>query len=147
VAFSDELDLWISRPPPAREEDAVLNNEIVLQVLKDMSGLVGNISGLASQMHLWPDPLPQPIEFYHTRPASRTGASAASVANRGTGLVLAFRPRKAVLHSDSIVSGGQVRGLADESGSPPGMHKSIVDESLAAFVERPLGERPGTRGD
>jgi hypothetical protein len=37
--------------------------------------------------------------------------------------------------------------LADESGSPPGMHKSIVDESLAAFVERPLGERPGTRGD
>jgi hypothetical protein len=117
------------------------------RVLKDMSSLVGNISGLASQMQLWSEPLPPPIEFYHPRTASRTGASAASVANRGTGLVLAFRPRKAVLHSDSIVSGGQVRGLADESGSPPGMHKSIVDESLAAFVERPLGERPGTRGD
>jgi hypothetical protein len=56
VAFSDELDCWISRASPAREEDAVLNNEIVLQVLKDMAPLVGNISGLASQMQLWPEP-------------------------------------------------------------------------------------------
>jgi hypothetical protein len=67
LAFYDELERWISRPSPAREEDAVLNGEIVLQVLKDLSSLVGNISGLASQMRLWPEPLPQPIEFYHPR--------------------------------------------------------------------------------
>jgi hypothetical protein len=81
-----------------------------------MARLVGNTSGPASQMQLWPEPLPQPIECYHPRIASRTGASAASVATRGTGLVLAFRPRKAVLHSDSMVFEAEVRGLIDEKG-------------------------------
>jgi hypothetical protein len=116
AAFSDELDLWISCASPAQDEDVVLNSEIVLQVLKGMSSLVNDISGLASQMQLWPEPLPQPIEFYHTKTASRTGASAASVAIRGTGLVLAFRSWKAVLHSDSMVSRADVRGLIDEKG-------------------------------
>jgi hypothetical protein len=109
LAFYDELERWISRPSRAREEHAVLNSEIVLQVLKDMSSLIGNISGLASQMELWPEPLPQPIEFYHPRSASRTAASAASVAKLGTGLVLAFRPRKAAQHSDSVVFEAEVR--------------------------------------
>jgi hypothetical protein len=110
LAFYDELELWISRPLPAREEDAVLKSEIVLQVLKDMSSLVGNISGLASQMRLWPEPLPHPIEFYHPRTAARTGARAASVADRGMGLLLAFRPSKAMFHSDSMVFEADVRG-------------------------------------
>jgi hypothetical protein len=95
LAFYDELESWISHPSPAREEDAMLNSEIVLQVLNDMSGLVRHSSGLVPQIGFWPEPFPQPIEFYHPRPASRTAASAASVAKRGTGLVLAFRPRKA----------------------------------------------------
>jgi hypothetical protein len=72
LAFYDELERWISRPSPVREEDAVLNSEIVLQVLKDMAGLVGKGSEPSSQMRLWPEPLPQPIEFYHPRSASRT---------------------------------------------------------------------------
>src|ERR1700733_8562859 len=67
VAFSDELDRLISRASPATEEDAVLNNEIVLQILKDMSSLVGDISGLAPQMQPWPELLQQPIEFYHPK--------------------------------------------------------------------------------
>jgi hypothetical protein len=79
MAFYDELERWISRGSPAREKDAVLDSEIVLQILKDMSSLVGDISGLGSQMRLWPEPFPQPIEFYHPRTAPRTGASAASV--------------------------------------------------------------------
>jgi hypothetical protein len=111
LSFYDELERWISRPSPAREEDAVLNTEIVLQVLKDMSSLVGDISGLASQMRLWAEPIPQPIEFFHPGSASRTTASAASVAKRGTGLVLAFRPRKAAPHSDRVVFEADVKGL------------------------------------
>jgi hypothetical protein len=109
LAFYDELERWISRPSPVREEDAVLNSEIVLQVLKDMAGLVGKGSEPSSQMRLWPEPLPQPIEFYHPRSASRTAASAASVAKRGMGFVLAFRPRKAAPHSDSAVFEAEVR--------------------------------------
>jgi hypothetical protein len=110
----DELDRWISRNSPAREKDAVLDDEIVVQVLKDMSSLIGDISGLASQMQLRLEPLPQPIEFYHPRTESRTGASSASVANRGTSLVLAFRPGKAVLSSDSMVFEAEVRELMEK---------------------------------
>jgi hypothetical protein len=52
LEFYDELERWISRGSPAREKDAVLDREIVLQVLKDMSSLIGNSSGLASHMQL-----------------------------------------------------------------------------------------------
>jgi hypothetical protein len=142
LAFFDELERWISRPSPAREEGAVLNTEIVLHVHEDMSSLVGNISGLASQMQLWPEPLPQPIELYRPRSASRTGASAASVANRGTGLVLAFWPRKAVLHSDSIAFKAGVRGLIDERESVPGLHNSTMNESGPDLVHSFPGKRP-----
>jgi hypothetical protein len=134
MAFSDELDRWISRASPARDEDAVLNGEIVLQVLKDMSGLVGNISGRGTQMQLWPELLPQPIEFYHTTTAPTAGANAASVANRGAGLVLAFRPRKAVLHSDNMDFEPGVRDLIDERGSAPSPHSSIANESSRDLI-------------
>jgi hypothetical protein len=67
VAFSDELDRWISRASRAREDAVLLNNEIVLQVLTDMASLVGNTSERASQMELWPEPLPRPIEFHRPR--------------------------------------------------------------------------------
>jgi hypothetical protein len=143
VAFSDELERWISRPSPAREEDAVLNSEIVLQVLKDMSSLVGNISGLASQMQLWPEPLPQPIEFYHPRSPSRTGASAASVANRGMGLLLAFGPSRVMVHSDGMVFEADVRGLIDERRSSPGLHNSIANESSPELLHRSPREKIG----
>jgi hypothetical protein len=131
----------ISRPLPAREEDAVLNSEIVLQVLKDMSSLVGDISELTSQIELWPEPRQQPIEFYHTGTASRMDASAVSVANRGRGLLLAFRPRKAVLHSDSVVFEADVPGLIDERGSAAGLHDSIANESSSGFIHRFPGEK------
>jgi hypothetical protein len=65
VAFSDELDFWISRASPARE-DVVPNNESLLQVLKVRS-LVGDIPGLASQIHLWSEPPQQPIKFHLSR--------------------------------------------------------------------------------
>jgi hypothetical protein len=139
VAFSDDLDLWISRASPAREEDAVLNNEIVLQILKGMTSLANDISRLGSQMQLWPEPLPQPIELYHARTASRTVASAAFVANRGTSLVPAFRPWKPVLNSDSIVFGADVRGLIGDRGSAPGLHNSIV-ASCAILSTAPRGK-------
>jgi hypothetical protein len=140
LAFYDELERWISRPLPAREEDAVLNAEIVLQVLKDMSGVLGNISGLASQMELWPESLPEPIEFSQPGTAPKTSAYAASAASRGAGLVLAFRPRKAVLHSDSMVFEGDVGGLIDEVGSAPGLRNSIANEASPDVIYLP-GEK------
>jgi hypothetical protein len=131
-----------SRPSPAKEEGAVLNTEIVLQVHRDMSSLVGNLSGLASQMQLWPEPLPQPIELYRPRSASRAGASADSVANRDTGLVLPFRARKPVLHPDRMAFKAGVRGLIDERESVPGLHNSTVNESGPDLVEFFSEKRP-----
>jgi hypothetical protein len=129
LAFYDELDRWISRPSPASDEDAKLNSEIVLQVLKDMSILVGNISELASQVGLWPELLPRPIEFYHPKSASRAAASAASVAKRATGGVLAFRTRKDAPHSYSVVFEADVKVLIDERERSPDPRSPIANES------------------
>jgi hypothetical protein len=141
VAFSDELDLWIARASPA--QDVLLNNEIVLQVLKGMSSLVNDISRLGSQMQLWPEPLPPPIEFCHARNASSTGASAASVVNRGAGLMMAFRPWKPVLNSDCMVFGADVPDFTDEGGGAPGLHNSTVNQSNPDFIHRFPGKTPG----
>jgi hypothetical protein len=137
VAFSDELDRWISRASQMREEDVLLNDEILLQVLKDMSSLVDNISELSS------GPLPQPIEFYHLGTPSRPGGSAAPAANQGTGVVLSFQPWKAVLHSDTMVSGADVRSFFDESGGAPGLHNWTVNQSNPDFIHRFPGKTPG----
>jgi hypothetical protein len=137
MAFYAELERWISSGSPAREKDAVLDSELVSRILKDMSSLVGNISGLGPEMCLWPEPFPQAIEFYHPRTASRTGASTASVANRGTGLLVAFRPRKVLLHSGGVVFEAGIRALIDERESAPGLHNSLVNESSPELYTAP----------
>jgi hypothetical protein len=107
-----------------------------LQVLKGMSSLVNDISRIGSQMQLWAEPLPPQIDFYNDRATSSTGVSAASVANRAASLVLAFRPCKSVLHSDSMVFGEDFRGLLNERGSAPGLHNWTVNQSNPDFVHR-----------
>ena len=88
-------------------------------------------------MCLGPKPFPQPIEFYRTRTASRTGASTASVANRGTGLLRAFRPRKVLLHYGSVAFEADVRAWIDERESAPGLHNSVVNESSSELYTAP----------
>jgi len=57
VAFCDELDLWIARASPARDEDEVLNSEIVLHsdsmvFGEDLRGLL-NERGSAPGLRNW----------------------------------------------------------------------------------------------
>jgi hypothetical protein len=53
IAFYDELEHWISGGSRAREKDAALDSELVSRILKNMSSLVGNLSGLGPEMCLW----------------------------------------------------------------------------------------------
>jgi hypothetical protein len=78
VAFSDELDRWISRASPdAGEEYAVLdgieeNDAGLLRMLDDLSTMTLDTAGLSSQMRLWQEQLRQSLRIYHHRIASRT---------------------------------------------------------------------------
>jgi hypothetical protein len=71
VAFSDELDRWISRASPdAGEEDTVLNgyegNDAGLsRVLDNMSTMVLGAAELSSQMRLLQEELRQSLKIYH----------------------------------------------------------------------------------
>jgi hypothetical protein len=123
VAFSDELDRWVSRASPgARDEDAVLgrndeNNESILRMLEDMSALVWDTSELASQMRHLHEQLQQSFTIHHNAIAPRTRARTASPPGRGMGPVLTFRSRKQDSLLESTFVAGDVRGVADQSGS------------------------------
>jgi hypothetical protein len=123
VDFSDELDRWISRASPAREVDVLLNNEIVFQVLTDMASLVGNTSERASQMELWPEPLPRPIEFHRPRIAPTD-----------------------VSYSEGMLFGADVGGFIDERRSAAGMHNPIGDESSPDVKRRSPGKKTRYKG-
>jgi hypothetical protein len=70
MAFSDELDRWISRASPdIGEEDAVLNGSegndaVLLQVLDNVSAMVLDTAELSSQVRLLQEQLRQPLELY-----------------------------------------------------------------------------------
>ena len=78
MAFSDELDRWISRASPAMgKEDGVLNGNkgndaFLLQVLDDVSAMVFDTAELSSQVRLLQDQLRQSIKLYRHAIASRT---------------------------------------------------------------------------
>ena len=82
MAFSDELDRWISRASPEMgEEDGVPNgNEgndaFLLQVLDNVSAMVFDTAELSSQVRLLQDQLRQSIKLYRHAIASRTPAPA-----------------------------------------------------------------------
>jgi hypothetical protein len=98
MAFSDELDGWISRSSPgAGEEGAALNgyeaNDADLsRVLDNMNTMVLGSAELSAQMRLLQEELRQSLKIYHYRLASRTLAANASAPSRGMGPVLTFRP-------------------------------------------------------
>jgi hypothetical protein len=118
VAFSDELDRWISRASPDMgEEDAMLNgNEgsdaVLLQVLDNVSAMVLDTAELSSQVRLLQEQLRQSLELYRHAIASRTLAPRASGPGRGIGPVLTFRSPQRGFVSDP--------GTTDPSGRAPG---------------------------
>ena len=123
MAFSDELDRWISRASPDMgKEDGVPNgNEgndaFLLQVLDNVSAMVFDTAELSSQVRLLQDQLRQSIKLYRHAIASRTLAPGASSSGRGIGPVLTFRSPQRGLVAD-------LPGMVDASGRAPG-HSSV----------------------
>jgi hypothetical protein len=119
VAFSDELDRWISRASPDMgEEDAVLNSNegndaILLQVLDNVSAMVLDTAELSSQVRLLQEQLRQSLELYRRAIASRTLTPRASAPGRGIGPVLTFRSPQRGFVAD-------FPGIADPSGRASG---------------------------
>ena len=123
MAFSDELDHWISRASPdIGEEDGVLdgnqgNDAFLLQALDNVSAMVFDTAELSSQVRLLRDQLRQSLKLYRHAIASRTLAPRASEPGRGTGPVLTFRsPQHGLL--------GDFPGMVEASGRAPG-HASV----------------------
>jgi hypothetical protein len=119
MAFSDELDRWISRASPDMgEEDAVLNGSegndaVLLQVLDNVSAMVLDTAELSSQVRLLQEQLRQPLELYRHAISSRNLAPRASAPGRGIGPVLTFRSPQRGFVAD-------LPGMTDPSGRAPG---------------------------
>jgi hypothetical protein len=115
VAFSDELEAWLSRTSPAvREAHVAINgkeqgNESLQRVLDNMTSLVSKTSQLALQMRVLEQQLRRSRKIHHHRIKSRALARSASATSRSMGSVLTLRPRKRVLLPDSIVREGDLR--------------------------------------
>ncbi len=122
VAFSDELDLWISRAAPeAGGHDTVLtgNEESdagLLQVLDNISTMAWGTAELSSQIRLLQEQLRQSLKIYHHRIASRTLAPTASVPSRGMQSVLTFRSP----HVKHMAFGADFPDIADPYMPDPG---------------------------
>jgi hypothetical protein len=119
IAFSDELDRWISRASPDMgEEDVVLNGNkgndaVLLQLLDNVSAMVMDTAELSSQVQLLQEQLRQSLKLYRHAIASRTLAPSAAAPGRGIGPVLTFRSPQRGLVAD-------LPGMADPSGRAPG---------------------------
>jgi hypothetical protein len=123
MAFSDELDRWISRAAPdIGEEDGVQNGNMgndafLLQVLDNVSDMVFDSAELSSQVRLLRDRLRQSLKLYRHAIASGTPAPDASAPGRGIGPVLTFRSPQRGLVAD-------LAGMVDASGRAP-RHSSV----------------------
>lgn len=120
VAFSDELDRWISRvSPDAGAEDAVLNgieekDAGLLRMLDTMSTMTLDTAELSSQMRLLQEQLRQALLIYHNRIGSKTRAHTAPMPSRDIGSVLSFRPRQDGLPLEGTVFRADAPGMADQ---------------------------------
>jgi hypothetical protein len=85
VAFSDELDGWISRRSPSPEP--------LLQMQNNMSSLVWHTAELASQTRTLEEQLRRSLETHQTRIASRIRPRMLAPARHPTGVLLPFRSR------------------------------------------------------
>jgi hypothetical protein len=118
MAFSDELDRWISRASPDMgEENGVPNGNqgndaFLLQVLDNVSAMVFDTAELSFQVRLLQDQLRQSLKLYRHAIASRTLVPAASAPCRGIGPVLTFRSPQRGLVAD-------LAGMIDASGRAP----------------------------
>jgi hypothetical protein len=97
VAFSDELDRWISRASPdAAEQSAVLpgneSHNVGHRSLESMNTMLLDTAELSFRMRLLHEQLGQSLRIFQQEIASRTLPHSASVSPRTLGPVLILRP-------------------------------------------------------
>lgn len=95
VAFSDELDRWISRTATdALDANDEASKDVLVRVHKNMSALAWQTSQLASHTNALQAQLKRSRAIHRNRIASGMRTGAATAANPSKGAVLPFRPRK-----------------------------------------------------
>jgi hypothetical protein len=120
VAFSDELDGWISRAPPEGCEEYAVPNDIeendagLLRMLDNLITVGLESAELSSQMRLLQEQLQQSLRSYQHKIASRTRAQAPSVPSRDMGPVLTFRPRQSGVALGGTAYRADASGIADQ---------------------------------
>jgi hypothetical protein len=122
LAFSDELDCWVSRASPGMAEEEPLPNRreesdaSLLRVLDSMSAMALDTAALSSQVKLLQEQLRQSLETYYRIIDSRTLAPTASVSGRGLGPVLTFRPPQRGMPLVDTVLAADTPAIADPRG-------------------------------
>jgi hypothetical protein len=94
VAFTDELDCWLSRTAPdtlsANREGS---DETLIRVHQNLSALALHTSELASRTIALKEQLRRSLEIQNNRIASRMRANPAASSSRDAGATLPFQPR------------------------------------------------------
>jgi hypothetical protein len=94
VAFTDELDRWISRAEPNTVAvDGEGSEEALAQVRDNMITLAWHTSELVSQTRALREQLRRSLEIHRDRIASRMHSGLAAASSQSTGAMLHFRPR------------------------------------------------------
>ncbi len=93
VAFTDELERWISRTPSSKlDASSEGSKEALVRVHENMSTLAWHTSELASQTIALQEQLRRSLEIHRIRIASRTRTRLAVSSSRSIGAMLPFRP-------------------------------------------------------
>lgn len=94
VAFSDELDSWISRiPRDTRGATGKTSKEALARVRDNASALARYTSELSSQTRALHEQLGRSLERHRNRNALRMQIRPATATNHSVGAMLPFRPK------------------------------------------------------
>jgi hypothetical protein len=126
VAFSDELEGWLSRASPDTRDECLAvndkeeNNRNLLQVLDDLSTLVRQSRQLICRMQVLQERRRRSGKVHHHRIASRARVRTASTAGRGMASLLIFPRRK---RGSAGRSPNAALPMADARFTPPASSK------------------------
>jgi hypothetical protein len=94
VAFTDELDRWLSRTAPdTLNANGEGSDETLLRVHQNLSTLALHTSELALRTRALKEQLKRSLEIQHNRIASRMCANPAASSSTNLGATLPFHPR------------------------------------------------------
>jgi hypothetical protein len=94
VAFTDELERWLSRTAPdTLNRNNEGSDETLIRVHQNLSKLASHTSELASRTKALKEQLKRSLEVQHERIASRVCANPAAASSKNPAATLLFRPR------------------------------------------------------